>query len=174
FWLNTGDEDACRYMRLFTLLSQEEIEDLEARHREAPHQRILQKRLAAEVTTFVHSAEDCKSAEIASGILFGKSTKDDLLSLSESDFLSVFEGVPQAEVSREELKSGIGIIELLGTKTGFLKSNSEAIRSLREHAISVNKVKVTAEKTVDTADLINDKYILLQRGKKSYFLLKLS
>ncbi|KJJ37653.1 tyrosine--tRNA ligase [Aequorivita vladivostokensis] len=172
YWLNSTDEDAEKYIKIFTFLDKETIDDLIIAHREAPHMRLLQKRLAQEVTTTVHSAEEFEKAVKASEILFGNSTSEDLKTLDEKTFLDVFEGVPQAEISKEELKSGIDIIDALSEKTGFLKSNSEARRALKENSISVNKEKVQENFTVSESDLINGQFVLLQRGKKNYFIIK--
>lgn len=172
YWLNSTDEDAEKYIKIFTFLDKETIDDLIVAHREAPHMRLLQKRLAQEVTTTVHSAEEFEKAVKASEILFGNSTSEDLKTLDEKTFLDVFEGVPQAEISKEELKSGIDIIGALSEKTGFLKSNSEARRALKENSISVNKEKVQENFTVSESDLINGQFVLLQRGKKNYFIIK--
>ncbi|WP_027138344.1 tyrosine--tRNA ligase [Gaetbulibacter saemankumensis] len=171
YWLNTSDVDAEKYIKIFTFLSREEIENLIAEHNEAPHLRVLQKRLAEEITTMVHSKEELENAIKASEILFGKSTSDDLKQLNEKTFLDIFEGVPQTEVSREDIEEGLDIIAALAEKGGFLKSNGEARRALKENSISVNKEKVTAEYSVSVSDLINDKFVLLQRGKKNYFVL---
>jgi len=170
FWLNATDADAVKLIRFYTLKPKEEIEALEAEHNEAPHLRILQKAIAEEVTERVHGAQALKTAIAATNILFGKSTADDLRSLSESDFLSVFEGVPQATVSRSDLQSGITIVELLAAKTGFMSSNGEARRELKANAISVNKEKAGEEDLVNTTHLISDKYILLGKGKKTNFI----
>jgi len=172
YWLNSTDEDAEKYIKIFTFLDKETIDDLIVAHREAPHRRLLQKRLAQEVTTTVHSAEEFEKAVKASEILFGNSTSEDLKTLDEKTFLDVFEGVPQAEISKVEIKSGIDIIGALSEKTGFLKSNSEARRALKENSISVNKEKVQENFTVSESDLINGQFVLLQRGKKNYFIIK--
>lgn len=172
YWLNSTDEDAEKYIKIFTFLDKETIDDLIVAHREAPHTRLLQKRLAQEVTTTVHSAEEFEKAVKASEILFGNSTSEDLKTLDEKTFLDVFEGVPQAEISKVEIKSGIDIIGALSEKTGFLKSNSEARRALKENSISVNKEKVQENFTVSESDLINGQFVLLQRGKKNYFIIK--
>tara|TARA_R110002020_G_scaffold303939_3_gene519623 strand:+ start:21214 stop:22512 length:1299 start_codon:yes stop_codon:yes gene_type:complete len=172
YWLNTSDEDAAKYIKIFTFLGKEEIEKLIAEHNEAPHQRSLQKRLAEEVTVTVHSQEDLENAVKASEILFGKSTSADLKSLNEKTFLDVFEGVPQAEINRSEIASGVEIIALLAEKSGFLKSNGEARRALKENSISVNKEKISEDYTVETTDLINNRFVLLQRGKKNYFVIR--
>ncbi|CAM1349215.1 tyrosine--tRNA ligase [Tenacibaculum insulae] len=172
FWLNTSDEDAEKYIKIFTFLNEEEINTLIETHKEAPHQRALQRKLAEEVTTFVHSKVALEKAIAASNILFGKSTSDDLKSLDEQTFLDVFDGVPQAEVTKEAVASGLSMIDALSGKTNFLKSNGDAKRALKENAVSVNKEKVKEDFVVTEKDLIANKYVLLQRGKKSYFLLK--
>lgn len=172
YWLNSTDEDAEKYIKIFTFLDKKTIDDLIIAHREAPHMRLLQKRLAQEVTTTVHSAEEFEKAVKASEILFGNSTSEDLKTLDEKTFLDVFEGVPQAEISKVEIKSGIDIIGALSEKTRFLKSNSEARRALKENSISVNKEKVQENFTVSESDLINGQFVLLQRGKKNYFIIK--
>ncbi|MGG8497406.1 tyrosine--tRNA ligase [Tenacibaculum sp. TC6] len=172
FWLNTTDEDAEKYIKIFTFLDKETIEALIEEHKQAPHLRVLQKRLAEEVTVFVHSKEELEKAIAASDILFGKSTADDLKSLDEQTFLDVFDGVPQASVSTEDIKEGLSMIDALAAKTNFLSSNGDARRALKESSIAVNKEKVKEEYTITANDLIADKYVLLQRGKKNYFLLK--
>ncbi len=171
FWLNTSDEDAEKYIKIFTFLDQEFINNLIAEHKEAPHLRALQKKLAEEVTTFVHSKEELDKAIAASNILFGKSTADDLKSLDEQTFLDVFDGVPQATVSTDDLEEGLDMIGALAAKTQFLKSNGDARRALKENSISVNKEKVKEDFKITQSDLIADKYVLLQRGRKNYFLL---
>jgi tyrosyl-tRNA synthetase len=171
FWLNASDADVANYIRIFTLKTQEEIEAMEAEHAQDPGRRLLQKVLAEDITTRVHSAEDLATAIAASEILFGKSTSEDLLKLSENDFLDVFEGVPQGELSRADIEAGMGIVDVL-VKSGFLPSNGEARRALQENSISVNKEKVTADYVANASSLINGAYILLQRGKKNYFLVK--
>ncbi|MCG2460674.1 tyrosine--tRNA ligase [Flavobacteriaceae bacterium F89] len=171
YWLNTSDEDAEKYVKIFTFLSQEEIEGLVVKHGEAPHLRILQKRLAEEITVMVHSQEDLDHAIRASDILFGKSTSEDLKRLNAKTFLDVFEGVPQAEISRSELEAGLDMIGALAAKTGFLDSNGAARRELKQNSISVNKEKVKDNYLITTDDLINDRFVLLQRGKKNYFVL---
>ena len=172
YWLNSSDDDAERYIKIFTFLDKETIENLIVEHKDAPHQRALQKRLAQEVTTTVHSNEEYEKAVKASEILFGNSTSEDLKSLDEKTFLDVFDGVPQAEISRDEVKNGIDIIGALAEKTGFLKSNGEARRALKENSISVNKEKVSDGFTITENDLINRQFVLLQRGKKNYFIIK--
>lgn len=171
FWLNASDEDAKKLIRFYTLISKEEVERIEAEHNEAPHLRILQKAIAEEVTTRVHGEEALKTAIAASNILFGKSSAEDLKSLSENDFLSIFEGVPQAKVKKEAIESGLKIVDALVGETNFLSSNGEARRELKANAIAVNKEKVTEEYLLSANDLINDKYVLLGKGKKTNFIL---
>jgi tyrosyl-tRNA synthetase len=171
YWLNASDEDAENYIKIFTLKSKEEIDTLIAEHRQEPHMRFLQKALAEDITVRVHDENALKTALAASKILFGKSTSDDLKSLSEKDFLSVFDGVPQATVSRAELESGLGIIDALSAKSGFLSSNGEARRELKGNAISVNKEKVNDQFMITRDSLINDKYVLLGKGKKNNYIL---
>lgn len=172
YWLNTSDADAEKYIKIFTFLDKETIEDLIATHQETPHVRLLQKRIGEEVTIMTHGQEAYENALQASQILFGKSTSDDLKSLDEQTFLDVFDGVPQAEISKTDLDSGLDIIAALNEKSGFLKSNGEVRRALKENSISVNKVKIQEGYAITSTDLIANKYVLLQRGKKKYFLLK--
>ncbi|QXP72962.1 tyrosine--tRNA ligase [Tenacibaculum sp. AHE15PA] len=174
FWLNTSDEDAEKYIKIFTFLDEVSVKELIATHKEAPHERALQRKLAEEVTTFVHSKDELEKAIAASNILFGKSTSEDLKGLDEQTFLDVFDGVPQAEVSKKDISEGLSMIDALSGKTSFLKSNGDAKRALKENAVSVNKEKVKEDFTITVKDLIADKYVLLQRGKKSYFLLKVA
>lgn len=171
YWLNTSDEDAEKYIKIFTFLSKDEIFKLVNTHKEAPHLRVLQRRLADEITVMVHSQDDLDNAERASNILFGKSTSEDLKNLNEKTFLEVFEGVPQAEVAREEIENGLDMVGALAAKTNFLASNGEARRELKQNSISVNKEKVKEDYCITTEDLINNKFVLLQRGKKNYFVL---
>lgn len=171
YWLNSSDEDSEKYIKIFTFLSKNEIEQLIAEHKEAPHLRLLQKKIGEEVTVMTHGREAYNNAIKASNILFGKSTSDDIKSLDEQTFLDVFEGVPQATVSKEEVTNGLDMIGALAAKTNFLNSNSDARRALKENAVSVNKEKVKEDFTITVNDLIANKYVLLQRGKKSYFLL---
>ena len=172
FWLNASDTDAANYIRIFTLKSKEEIEALEAEHAEAPHLRVLQKAIAEDITTRVHGAAALQTAIAASNILFGKSTADDLRSLSEKDFFAVFEGVPQATVSISDFQNGLSIVEALAAKTGFLSSNGEARRELKANAISVNKEKVAEDYILSTKDLLNNRYVLLGKGKKNNYILR--
>ena len=171
YWLNTSDGDAEKYIKIFTFLPKEEIENLIQTHKESPHLRVLQKRLADEVTVMVHSQEDLDNAVKASDILFGKSTSVDLQKLNEKTILEVFEGVPQAVVSKEDIDIGLDMIGALAAKTGFLASNGEARRELKQNSISVNKEKVKENYIITPDDLINNKFVLLQRGKKNYFVL---
>lgn len=173
FWLNTTDVDAEKYIKIFTFLDEVTINALIAAHQAEPHLRLLQRKLAEEVTTFVHSKEALDKAIQASNILFGNATSDDLKQLDETTFLEVFEGVPQAEISRADLENGIDIVTILNEKTGFLKSNGEARRALTENSIAVNKEKVTEGFVLSTNDLINNQFVLLQRGKKNYFVLRI-
>lgn len=171
YWLNTSDVDAEKYIKIFTFLSKEEIEKLIEEHNEAPHLRALQKKLAEEITIMVHSKEDLENAIQASGILFGNTSSDALKTLDAKTFLEVFDGVPQANISKDELTQGIDIVEVLNAKSGFMKSNGEARRALNENSISVNREKVQEGFVLTTNDLINNQFVLLQRGKKNYFIL---
>lgn len=171
YWLNTSDEDAEKYIKIFTFLSKEEIETLVAEHKEAPHLRQLQKKLAEEVTIMAHSQEALNTAIEASEILFGKSTADDLKKLSKSDFLDVFDGVPQATIKRAEIKEGLGIVDALSGRTKFLESNGSARRELKGNAISVNKEKVGDDCVLTEENLISDTFILLGKGKKNNYLI---
>jgi tyrosyl-tRNA synthetase len=172
YWLNTSDVDAEKYIKIFTFLSKEEIESLTIEHRETPHLRILQKRLAEEITVMVHSAADLENAIKASNILFGNSTSDDLKQLDEATFLDVFDGVPQAEIAKADLENGLEIIVVLNEKTGFFKSNGEARRALTANSISVNREKITEEFVLSSKDVINNQFVLLQSGKKNYFVVR--
>ena len=172
FWLNSTDDDAKNYIKIFTLLSQTEIEKLIAEHDETPHLRVLQKAIAEEVTTRVHSKEDLEMAIKASNILFGKSTAEDLKSLDEDTFLSVFEGVPQFEMNKADL--GLGILDILAEKTQIFASKGEARRMIKSNAVSINKEKITEDVQLTENDLLNGKYILAQKGKKNYFLIIVS
>jgi tyrosyl-tRNA synthetase len=172
FWLNTSDEDAEKYIKIFTLLSQGEIAELVEKHVEAPHLRLLQKRLAEEVTVMVHSREDYDLAVEASQILFGQGTAELLNKLDEETFLSVFEGVPQFKISAKELSDGIKVVDLLAEKTEIFPSKGELRRAIQGNGLSINKEKVSdPELVVNAGFLIGSKYILVQKGKKNYFLL---
>ncbi|WP_406685632.1 tyrosine--tRNA ligase [Seonamhaeicola sp. MEBiC1930] len=172
YWLNSSDEDAEKYIKIFTFLREEEITALVEEHKKAPHVRVLQKRLAEEITKMVHSEADLDNAIKASNILFGKSTSEDLKELDEQTFLDVFDGVPQKEIAFAEVENGLDMIAALAEKGGFLKSNGEARRALKENSISVNKQKVKEDYKITKEDLVNDKFVLLQRGKKNYFVLR--
>jgi tyrosyl-tRNA synthetase len=172
FWLNTSDEDAEKYIKVFTLLKKEEIESLINQHRTAPHERILQKRLAEEITEMAHSKEDLNAAIEASQILFGKGTAEQLKNLDEKTFLSVFEGVPQFTVSLSELEKGINIIDLLTEKAPVFSSKGELRRTIQGNGLNLNKDKVSnPELVVSANDLITGKYLLAQKGKKNYYIL---
>lgn len=173
FWLNSADEDAKRYIRVYTFLSKSEIEAIEAEHEQAPHTRALQKALAKDVTIRVHSEEDYEAAIAASQILFGKGTEDALRKLSETDLLSIFEGVPQFEVAATEVEAGIAVIDFLTEKAAIFPSKGEARKMIQGNGVSINQNKVsTIELIVNSEHLIAGKYILVQRGKKNYFLIK--
>ncbi len=172
FWLNTSDVDAEKYIKIFTILPKETVDQLIEEHQQAPHLRQLQKVLAKEVTCMVHSEADYNLAVEASEILFGKGTEETLRKLDEATFLSVFEGVPQFEIAKTELETGINIIDLLAEKTSVFPSKGEARRTIAGGGVAVNKVKVEGpDETIALSKLIGDKYILVQKGKKNYFLL---
>ncbi|OEK09781.1 tyrosine--tRNA ligase [Flavivirga aquatica] len=173
YWLNSSDEDAEKYIKIFTFLKEDEINNIISEHKEAQHLRLLQKRLAEEITIMVHSKEDLDNAIKASSILFGKSTSEDLKELNEQTFLDVFDGVPQTKIAQSDIEEGMDIIAALAEKGGFLKSNGEARRALKENSISVNKEKVKDDYKITAKDLINNKFVLLQRGKKNYFVLQI-
>lgn len=170
YWINAADEDVAKYIRIFTLKSKEEIETLEAEHAQDPGRRILQKALAEDITKRIHSEADLETAIAASNLLFGKSSKEAIEALPEPEFLSVFEGVPQATLAKDQIAGGIPIIDFLSEHTGFLGSKGEARRALKENSISINKVKVAEDAQITGADLIGGKHVLVQRGKKNYFL----
>ena len=172
YWLNSSDEDAEKYIKIFTFLEEEDIKSLIEVHKEHPHLRQLQKRLAQEITTMVHSKADFENAEKASTILYSKSFKTDIQTLDEATFLDVFEGVPTAEISKTHLESGLDMIAALSAETNFLASNGEARRALKENSISVNKEKVGEDYTISNADLINDTYVIINRGKRSTFIIR--
>ena len=172
YWLNASDEDAMTYIKIFTLMTKSEIETLVSEHEQAPHVRVLQKTLGKDVTIRVHGDEAYHRAIEASEILFGKDTAEQLMNLEERDLLDIFEGVPQFDIAKSDLEPGIQIIDLLAQKSKVFQSNGEARRMLQSNAISVNKIKVGADKVLDGDDLLNGKYILVQKGKKNYFLLK--
>ena len=176
FWLNTSDEDASNFIRVFTLLPKEKIEALEAEHNKAPHLRILQKALAEDITVRVHSEEDLKTAIKASDILFGKSTTEDLESLNEDTLLSVFEGVPQVQISKTELDQAENSIDLLSvvTQEVIFKSKGEARRMLQNGGVSINKVKIEDMNAKPAIRLLQDKYFLVQKGRKNYYLISIT
>jgi tyrosyl-tRNA synthetase len=172
FWLNTSDADAAEYIKKFTLLSKAEIEHLQKQHEEAPHLRILQKALAEEITIRVHSREELQTALDASELLFGKGTTEKLMTLPESTLLAVFEGVPQSEITKSDMEVSPNVVEFLTDLAKIFSSKSEARRMLKEGCVMINKVKVDEASAVGTHLLINEKYILVQKGKKNYFLVK--
>ena len=172
FWFNSTDADAEKYIKIFTFLDKESIEDLIKKHRAEPHLRLLQKKLAEKITVFVHSQEEYEKAVKASSILFGNSTSEDLKALDNQTFLDVFDGIAQAELVKSDLTEGITIVDALASKSGFMASNGEARRALKENSISVNREKVTEDFSITEADLINNEFVLLQRGKKTYFILR--
>jgi tyrosyl-tRNA synthetase len=171
FWLNASDADVSTYIRIFTLMMREEIEALEAEQTQDPGKRPMQKALAKDITCRVHSVADYEAAVAASEILFGKSTDEDLRKLSSETLMEIFEGVPQGNVGADELSAGISIVDAL-VKSGFMKSNGEARRALQEGSIGVNKVKADTERTLTQADVLAGGVVLLQKGKKNYFLLR--
>lgn len=170
FWLNVSDEDAKKFIRIFTFFTKDEIENLEKEHDEAPNLRTLQKALAKDITIRVHGEEEYNKAVEASEILFGKGTTDTLKKLDSATFLSVFEGVPTFEVSREEILQGINIIDLLAEKTQILASKGEVRRALKENSLSINKEKIKEDFVTSSENLLNEQYILVQKGKKNYFI----
>ena len=173
YWLNATDEDAKKYIRIFTLLTKEEIELLEQKHNEAPHLRLLQKALAKDVTCRVHSENDFNSAMDASEILFGEATTEALKKLSEDDLLAVFEGVPQVGISKSELERGINLVDFLSDKTKIFSSKGEARKMVQGGGVSINKVSMLDGRLIiSVKDLLNNKYILAQKGKKNYYLVK--
>lgn len=174
FWLNSTDEDVERYIKVFSLKPKAEIEALIAAHQKEPHLRVLQRDLAAEMTARVHSEEDLLAAREASEILFGKSTADALRKLSVDDFQDIFQGVQQTEISLAQLSAEIDIVSFLSETTGFLSSKGEARRALKENSIYVNKTRVSEDYVVGRSDMIRDRFILLQRGKKNYFVVSIA
>ena len=173
FWLNVSDEDAEKYVKIFTLLSKDEVGKLVEEHVEAPHMRVLQKRLAKEVTIMVHSEQEYNAAVDASQILFGKATSDALANIDEDTFLSVFEGVPKFDISKTDLLSGINVLDLLAEKAKVFPSKGELRRLIKGGGVSINKNKVENDSVIISADiLLNDTYLLVQKGKKNYFIIK--
>lgn len=172
FWLNTADADAESYIRIFTILNKEEIDDIISLHREAPHMRALQKRLAEEVTVMVHSREDYESAVEASEILFGKGTRESLVNMDEETFLSVFEGVPKFEISEDRVHPGVSALDLLCVETDVFASKGECRRLITSGGVSLNKDKLQdPDLIIEKSMFINQKYILAQKGKKNYYLI---
>lgn len=175
FWLNVSDEDAEKHIKIFTTLPREEIDELISRHREEPHRRMLQQKLAEEVTVMVHSREEYDKAVAASKILFGKSTTEELRLLDEQTFLSVFEGVPVFELNRSQLEQGINVMDLLAEDTAVFGSKGEVKRLIKGGGLSINKEKIPSMDTrIDAGWLLNNKYLLVQKGKKNYFIIKIS
>jgi tyrosyl-tRNA synthetase len=173
YWINASDEDAETYIKIFTLLSKEDVDKLIEEHKQAPHLRTLQKRLAEEVTTLVHSKEDLQSAIEASDILFGKGTTESLQRMDEKTILSVFEGVPMFDVEKSKIDAGINVLDLLAVDTQIFPSKGELRRTIQGGGVSMNKQKIENEEiTVSTDRLLNGKYILVQKGKKNYYLIK--
>ncbi len=170
YWLNISDEDALSYIKVFTFLSESQVEELILEHNKDKARRLLQNKIADTVTSMVHGQKDLDNAISASKVLFGKSSKEDLESLDENTFNEIFDGVPSNTLSIKKLKQEIEIENLLATETNFLKSISEARRALKENSISINKKKISGNTKITKDDLINGKYILLQRGKKNYYL----
>ncbi len=173
FWMTQTDDDALKSIKIFTMKTEAEINDIVKIHSESPHQRALQNALADDITIRVHSKEALDNAKIASQILFGKATEDSLRNLSQDDFLSVFEGVPQSEVKRDVIERGVGIIDFMSDHAPVFSSKGEARRALKANSVSINKTKVNDQKMVGNADIINGKYLLAQNGKKNYHLVTL-
>ena len=171
YWLNLSDKDAEKYIKIFTLLNKNQILELIEKHKKNPHERILQNKIAEEVTFMVHSQKDLENAKIASKILFGKSTKKDLSSLDKGTFYEVFDGVPKVKIKKSFLKKGLSIVEALSMKGSILNSLSEARRALKENSVYINKSRVDENKILDVNDLIIEGVILVQRGKKKYLIL---
>jgi len=173
FWLNVSDQDAEKYLKIFTFIAKDEYEQLVAAHLEAPHTRLLQKRLAQEVTVMVHSDDDYNAAVEASQILFGNATADALVKLDEETFLSVFEGVPQFDIDKSALDAGINIVELLATSTAVFPSKGEARKMVQAGGVGINKSKVDAvDASITSESLLNGKFLLVQKGKKNYYIIK--
>ncbi len=175
FWLNVADDDAEKFVKIFTMLSRREIEDLVAAHRAEPHQRLLQKRLAEEVTVMAHSREEYDAAVEASQILFGKGTTEQLRRMNEKTFLSVFEGVPLFDLEREVLSAGVTVSDLCALHTKIAESKGEIRRLIQGGGVSLNRSRVDSpDMTVTTDHLLNDRYLLFQKGKKSYYLVRVT
>jgi len=168
-----SDDDAKKYIKIFTMLSKEEIDALIAEHEQAPHLRILQKRLAKEVTTMVHCEEDYEAALEASNILFGNATSDSLKKLDKETFLSVFEGVPTFQIAKTEIEAGVPVLDFLAEKTAIFPSKGEARKTVQGGGVSINKTKVSAiDMVVNSNEVLNGAYILVQKGKKNYFIVE--
>ena len=174
YWLNSSDDDSKKYIKIFTLLSNQEIENLIQKHDESPNLRILQKKIAEEITMMVHSKEDLRKVQKATEILFGKSTTEDLKKIDRQIFLDVFEGVPKVQILKKEIKSGVDIISALVSVGNFLSSKGEARRAIRENSVSVNKNKVDENYYLTEKDLIDNRYILMQKGKKNYYIVEVT
>ena len=172
YWLNSSDEDAKNYIKIFTFLNKDEIEKIISEHVKEPHQRILQKKLASEVTLMVHNKNELENAEKASRVLFSKNFQKEINEIEENIFLDIFDGVPMSKICLNDFKNGIEIIKILHEKSGFLSSNSEARRALIENSISINKNKVDQNYIISEKDLIRNKYVVINRGKKKTFILK--
>lgn len=172
YWLNTADADAEKYIKIFTLKTKQEIDEITSKHHSEPHNRWVQKAIAENITTMVHGAEGYQSALQASEILFGKATADTLKSLTREAFLEIFEGVPLAVVAKSEIENGLDIADALSARTGFIPSNNEARRALKENAVSLNKEKINEDRKITLSDLIGGRYVLLQKGKKNYYILQ--
>jgi tyrosyl-tRNA synthetase len=174
FWLNVSDDDASRYIKIFTLLDKSVIDTLIEEHRLAPHERILQKRLAEELTVMVHSLEEYNSAVEASQILFGTGTTESLKRMNENTFLSVFEGVPVFDIRKDVLESGVNITDLCAGHSKVFSSKGELRRLIQGGGLSINKIKIdNADMIIGTDYLLNNKYLLVQKGKKNYYLLRI-
>jgi tyrosyl-tRNA synthetase len=175
FWLNVSDDDAAKYIKIFTTLGQKEIEDIAAEHDKAPHERLLQRRLAEEVTVLVHSRSDYEGAVEASQILFGKGTTESLRKMNETTFLSVFEGVPVYDVEKNIIEKGVSVADLCAEHSQIFSSKGEFRRLVQGGGLSINKEKiVNADLLIGRGHLLNDKYLLIQKGKKNYFLIRVS
>ena len=172
FWINQSDEDAEKYISIYTFLSKDKIQQITLEHKESPYMRKLQKTLAKKITTWVHGEKEFENAARASNILFGNATNEDLRSLNKGELEDIFEGVPQCKIPVKDLKKGIPIIDFISEKTKFLSSKNEARRALKQNSISINKTKATQEMIVNKKSLISDQFIVLQRGKKNYCLVR--
>ncbi len=172
YWINATDEDVEKYIKIFSLRGKDEISELLEKHKEAPHLRLLQRTLAEEITERVHSKKDLETAQKATNILFGKSTFEDIKNLDEKTFNEVFDGVPKSTISKTKLSSGLNIVDAIVAESEFLKSNGEAIRNLKQNAIAVNKEKVQKDYMISEKDLINDQYVLINKGKKNTYVIK--